>query len=357
MIRNTLPALLLLLATSLNAQTYKTVKGAWQRAGYTGTKPVFPTTLNVHDYGADTTGAHPCDAALTGAITALNGRPGNIYFPAGTYLFNEPIHINRDSIVLRGAGYDATVLRFRPTGGASNLINIAGTASVDTSALSADAMRGATSVSADRGTFHAGDWLNLSMDDRDLMTSSWAYGSLAQTFQINAVVDDTLFFSSPLRASFFRAKRATLRRIIPRNNIGIECLKIQRMDATPDQTSNIVFDYAANCWVTGVESDSANFAHIEINRSANIDVTGCYIHGAFAYGGGGQGYGILVQFGSGECRAEANYFNHLRHSMVLQAGPMATCWRIIMQHILTGQSQICPTAVPAILSCMAITRL
>ena len=73
--------------------------------------------------------------------------------------------------------------------------------------------------------------------------------------------------------------------------VGIECLKIKRMDIDPtaNQTSNIFFNYAAFCWVKGIESDSANFAHISILNSSNIEVTGSYFHGAFSYGGGGVG--------------------------------------------------------------------
>jgi hypothetical protein len=37
-------------------------------------------------------------------------------------------------------------------------------------------------------------------------------------------------------------------------------------------------------------------------------------------GGGGKGYGIMVQNTSGDCLIENNIFRHLRHSMILQAG-------------------------------------
>ncbi len=321
MIRHALTALLLLLTFAADAQTYKPQKTAWSAAGYSGAKPAFPRTRNVVDYGADTSGFLPADAALADAIAALGGQPGTIYFPPGAYLFTAQVRIGRDSISLSGAGYDATVLRFSLGGRAENLVSIAGSEGADTAMLTRDALRSDTAISISVGAaIRTGDWVTLGMDDQEFMTSSWAYGSLAQTVQVAAIRGETLFISSPLRAGFLRERGASLRRIIPRNNVGIECLKLQRLDATAGQSSNIIFDRAVNCWVAGVESDTANFAHIEINRSSNIEVTGCYIHDAFAYGGGGQGYGILLQFGSGACKAEANYFNHLRHSMVLQAG-------------------------------------
>ncbi len=104
--------------------------------------------------------------------------------------------------------------------------------------------------------------------------------------------------------------------------VGIECLKIKRMDVdlTANQTSNIFFNYAAFCWVKGIESDSANFAHISILNSSNIEVTGSYFHGAFSYGGGGVGYGVVCHLTTGDCLIENNIFKHLRHAMLLQAG-------------------------------------
>lgn len=312
--------MLLALSYPGDAQTYHPEKTAWQVAGY-GLKPEFSRTSDVSHYGADRTGVRPADTAVASAIAALEGMPGTIYFPPGTYLFHAPINIDRDSIRLSGAGYDTTTLRFDLRGAPLNAINIRGTENADTALLIADALRGNLSATVAAGTsWHVGDWLRLGMDDRAYMTSAWAHGALAQTVNVRAIHGDTIVFSAPLRASFLKASAARLRRIMPRNNVGIECLKVQRLDASADQSSNIAFDQAVNCWVSGIESDTANFAHIEINRSSNIEVRGCYFHDAFAYGGGGQGYGVLLQFGSGECRIAANYFNHLRHSMVLQLG-------------------------------------
>ena len=138
--------------------------------------------------------------------------------------------------------------------------------------------------------------------------------------QVQAVSGSTVTFASPFRFNYLLANRPVIRRIMPRNNVGMECLKIRRQDTTAGQASNIAFDRAVNCWVSGIESDTTNFAHIEINRSSNIEVSNSYLHDAFAYGGNGQAYGVLLQFGSNECKVEANYFNHLRHSMLLQAG-------------------------------------
>lgn len=305
-----------------SAQQYRVERTNWQDAGYEGTRPVFTQSVSVLQYGADNTGVSSCNTALTSAINALNGRPGIILFPAGTYYFDAAVHIGRDSIILRGAGHDSTRLRFNLAGQLQSLITInGGPATADTAMLSAGGARSATSLQvADASRFQPGDWVVLAMDDQAYTTSAWAYGSVSQTMQVQSKAGNVLTFRSPLRFGFPLANRPVIRKINPRHHIGIECLKVQRLDATAGQSSNIVFDRAVNCWVNGIESDTTNFAHIEINRSAHIEVINSYLHHAFSFGGNGQAYGVLLQFGSNECKIEANYFRRLRHSMLLQAG-------------------------------------
>jgi hypothetical protein len=44
------------------------------------------------------------------------------------------------------------------------------------------------------------------------------------------------------------------------------------------------------------------------------------MHHAHEYGDGGRGYGVVMHFGTGDCLIENNVFEHLRHSILLQAG-------------------------------------
>ena len=107
----------------------------------------------------------------------------------------------------------------------------------------------------------------------------------------------------------------------PISNVGIECLTIQRMDDTaPEQSSNIHFENAVNCWVNGIESVNTTFAHIEASACSNLSITNSFMHDSFDYGGGGRGYGVMLHFTSNECLIYNNIFQHLRHSMILQAG-------------------------------------
>jgi hypothetical protein len=104
-----------------------------------------------------------------------------------------------------------------------------------------------------------------------------------------------------------------------KTHVGIECLGIERVDATVAQTKNIDFSWAAYCYVNGVKSNKTNFGHVVMSNSYNVHVTNNYFSNAHAYGGGGQGYGVVLQLTSGNCLVQNNIFEHLRHSMLLQA--------------------------------------
>lgn len=308
-------------STLIFSQGYHLQKTNWQDAGYKGNFPAFTNEKNILDYGGDATNTNANDSALTAAVAALNGEAGVIYFPAGEYAFRSSINVNRDSIIFRGAGYDSTRLVFDLGGSLDDLIRISGTLAADTTSIIGDAVRGDSVVTVySTSGFNVGDWVVLKMDDQAYMYSSWAYGSLSQTMQIKTINANVMTFASPFRFTYSEANGAYLQRLAPRNHVGIECLAIQRLDATAGQSSNIVFSKAVNCVVKGIESDSANFAHIEVNGSSNISITGSYFHDAFAYGGNGQGYGVLLQEGTNECKVEENYFRHLRHSMIMQSG-------------------------------------
>jgi hypothetical protein len=134
------------------------------------------------------------------------------------------------------------------------------------------------------------------------------------------VNDSILNLEYPLRLNVPLSLTPRIYPLQPRTGVGIECLKIVRNDATVNQSTNVTFRYAVNCWLIGVESEFTNFGHTEMTYSSNILIKGNYFHHAHAYGGGGQGYGTVIQYSSGQCLIENNVFEHLRHSVLLQAG-------------------------------------
>ena len=225
-----------------------------------------------------------------------------------------------DSIVLKGNSSDSTTLSF-DLSGASDLIRVNGSVSNTIARFIANADKDSSFIVLDNPQlFQANDYIKIFQNDSALLFSNWAYGSVGQIVQISTIVGNRINLNSPLRKSFVLNDSCRVRKMLPVKEVGIECLKIKRLDQSLGQTTNIDINYAVNCWVKGVESDTCNFAHIAISNSSNIEISGCYFHDAFAYGGGGQAYGVVAQATSGECLIENNVFNHLRHSMLIQSG-------------------------------------
>jgi hypothetical protein len=311
---------LTLLTSTIKAQTIPENRRVdWTAAGYQGSKPTYSNVRNITNFGGSGDGVAPNDAALQASIVSLGADSGIIYFPAGTYSFISTITL-RSGIVLKGQDASATTLQFN-LAGANSLINISGSSTHDTANVTSTVYKNQNSVSADNpDLFKADDYVKMFQNDSALVNDAFALTTVGQILRIQNITGNTITFYHPLRKDYVITDAPRLTRLIMTTGVGIECLKIKRIDSTIAQTANIFFNNAAQCWIKGVESDSCNFAHVQIDNSTNIEITGSYFHGSFGYGGGGQGYGIAAEFTSGECLIENNIFKHLRHAMLLQAG-------------------------------------
>lgn len=266
-------------------------------------------------------GLSPNDAVIPAFVASYFGPGAILEFPSGVFLFNNTINLP-NNFILRGKGPDSTILKM-DLGGSGHSISIEGTSSnQDTSKLLFPSGKGTRQLIVwDASNLSIGDWLQLKQYDTDWVTSSWSEKQTGQIVQIDSLLGDTLWLKSPLRMDYDTARTAYFQKINPQKNIGIECLKIERIDDTaPQQTCNVSFKYAVNCWVKGIESENCTFSHVRAERSSNLYIAQSYFHHGFNYGGGGRAYGVVFQFATGECLAENNIFEHLRHSMLLQAG-------------------------------------
>lgn len=314
--------ILLMFTTNLNSQVLPANRSVnWSLAGFHGTVPNYSTIVNITNYGGVGDGQTPNDTAFANALNALSGADGVIYFPAGSYLFNLPISL-RSNLILRGATSDSTTLKFElDSNNSYDAIYISGNATSTFVSLSSSAVKDSSYLEVDSASnFAVGDYIKLTLNDSSLAFSNWAYGTIGQVIKISSIVNNKIFLESPLRMDYDLTKYPKINKLNMITNVGIECLKIHRADATVGQTSSVVFNYAAQCWVSGIESYMCNFGHIELNYSTNISILGSYFNDAHAHGGGGQGYGVIAQTTSGECLIENNIFKHLRHSMLLQSG-------------------------------------
>ena len=295
----------------------------WSNSGYQGN---YLRSANVVDFlavGGVNDGLTDNSTALQNAI-ANTAKPVVIYFPAGNYLFNTSINLP-DSTILRGATSDSTSLLFDFSGTIGNGINISGSLNATTTNVTSGAERFSNFVVVDDATlFSADDYAEILQNNGtwDTQPVSWADNSVGQIMHISAISADTLFFDEVLRINYDYNLNPRIRMFTPRIQVGLECLKIERLDdVAVGVCFNVNFSYAAKCGITGVEIATSIGSHIEFDASTNITVSRCYIYDNFAYDGTStHGYGITLFGRTGQCRIENNILRHLRHSFSLQCG-------------------------------------
>ncbi|MCZ2392249.1 MAG: T9SS type A sorting domain-containing protein [Chitinophagales bacterium] len=296
----------------------------WSLAGYHGEIPDFERVINIMDFGADNSGGVPNDNAFNAALASLNGAPAVINFPAGEYLFNK-IMVLRSNLIIRGAGSDSTKFTFDMTVNNRDCIKASGTNTSIQAALISPANKGVDKIEVeDVSKFSVGDYIQLKMDDSELVVSDWAKQTVGQIVKISAINDKQLTLNRPLRLDYPLNKSPFISKLKMLENIGIECISIvNKVKAGTVQIKNINFINVAQSWIKGVSSYDCNYSHICLERCTNVTVSDSYFQDAQAYGGDGQGYGVVCQITTNECKIESNIFKHLRHSMLLQAGANA----------------------------------
>jgi hypothetical protein len=280
------------------------------------------TEINVMDYGATGNGTTNDQPAVMNAITALNGSLGYIYFPPGNYLMNSPISLP-DSAILKGFSSDASVLLFNFATASWDCITLSGSTASVFVQIDAGYIKGNYRIRSDSAfIFNPLDYAEIVEENGswDDVPISWAAQSVGQIVQIDHVHNDTIFLMSPLRITYESQLNPRIRKIDPRVNAGVECLKIKRLDQSM-AGANIGIYLAANCLVRGVESDISVSAHVDIFQSTRILVEGCYFHHSYVYNGESKhGYGVTLNSHSGECLITNNIFRYLRHAMMVKTG-------------------------------------
>lgn len=292
----------------------------WSLAGVKTEMPDVTVTVDMAEEGGVADGVTSNNVAFSAILDAYEGEVLEIYFSPGVYFFDSGISLPTNCTLV-GLNADSTTLRFDLGGASENAINVNGSLDATTSALISPIDFGTnTCLVVDPDFFEVDDWVMLVDDDTELITSDWAAGKTGQILQIREKIGDTIVLDSPFRRNYLLENEPYVVKVNLKEHVNIKNLKIERLDATDAQTNNISFRYAANCRVNCIESDRCNFAHISFEYSSNCDISGNYFHDGHDYGGGGKAYGVVCQFATGECLVTDNNFEHLRHSMLLQAG-------------------------------------
>lgn len=333
-----------LAAATLQAQVVPAERlflDAWRSAGHSGVIPSPEKIVSVRTFGATGNGTSNDHPAVTAAIASLGGFPGVVYFPPGAYLFNASLLLP-DGVVLRGEGSDHTILRFNVVRHCISITRNQNAAFQPI--LSGYHLHSRQITVANGSAFLPGDYAETRQNnDPEWNVSDWARYAVGQIVRISEVSGNVLTLEQPLRLEYGAALVPEVRKINPIHNVGIENLKIDRLMAgSAVQRNNMLtihFRYAANGWVRGCEVVNAFGGHVGIEYSTRIEVTGCHIHHAYEYDGGGSGYGVRLEMKTGECKIENNIFHMLRHAMLVQAGATECIWLQLCIRCVQRQSR------------------
>ena len=294
----------------------------WSLAGYPGDIPnIDGPIINVKDYGAVGDGVTDDYDAIQNAINAATN-PSIVFFPAGTYLIQDRLSL-QSGVVLRGEGHQLTHIVCQSSSGCIQLRGNPSGSYVD---IQGDLTKGATQITvADAAEFTVGEGAQIRQDD--IVTSpdwDWSFDEnmyvVGQMARITAINGNVLTIEPPLHIDYTSDKHPQIRPIGYLEQVGIEDLKIRRLDSGSSSYNNIDLRYVADSWIRRVESDWTEKYHISVSNSLFIEIRDSYIHDAKSRGDGGRGYGVSLANNVTSVLVENNIFYDLRHSMIVQLG-------------------------------------
>ena len=291
----------------------------WSLAGMQG-KRMFPTNeINFLEVGGLNDGKPGNDEIIKKVLKECKEEPLVIYFPEGTYYFQKPITLTSNT-VLKGADAEKSRFKFN-LNGSSHCIQTVGKQTKDTLLITESIKKGDEFIEVTPNSkIEAGNWIRIIDNDHDKVYSSWARGKTGQIVQVESLEGTRIKLKSPTRRDYLLENNPKVVLLDMNENIGIESMTITREDPTKTQTDNIHFRFTVNSWVKDVKSYSCNYAHVRLEFANNCEIIDSFFKDGHSYGSGGKAYGIACQFASGECLIQGNTFEHLRHSMLLQAG-------------------------------------
>jgi hypothetical protein len=243
--------------------------------------------------------------------------PTILYFPAGAYQFGNSLDL-KDNVIMKGEGPDETAFNF--TGG-DGALNFRGAEVGSEIAIVEDVAPGAKIIQVeDASNFSQGDLIEVAEDLESF--EDWGQRGRGGVFKIMKIDPraNIITLDTPLAIGLdnVREKKATVQKIDPVENTGVQDLIIIRGRETNGSTINL--DRAYNAFIKNVTSKKTSKHHIEISSSHNVVISDSFLDDAYNHGGGGYGYGILIGELSTNILVTNNILKNLRHEAVFQLG-------------------------------------
>ena len=287
----------------------------WQHSGLLQSFDTNYEVIHLEDYNVDPNGILDCSSILQGL---LNQYDHAIFeFPEGTFRLNQPIELHSHQVIV-GKGPDLTHF-LADLNGLGHVFSINGGLGQLTFEIDSAIQKNQAFIVCPQHNLNIGEWIYLQNDDTSLVYSTWAIGTTGQVLKIQQINGDSIWLDEPIRRDYSGA--CWLRKITPAREIGFRCFSVERQDDTaPSQTSTFRFYATVDALIESIYSRNCTFAHVDISCSSRITVRKNFFTEGFSYGGGGRGYGVVLQQSTGTCLIEDNIFKHLRHSILLQSG-------------------------------------
>lgn len=309
----------------------------WDQAGVEGGIPTISRSVNFLDHVGKPK-ANDIAPALQNLIERID-EDTVIYFPPGDYYFRSNIRFRPRShkLVLRGAGADQTTFHFETPGiDWEGLFEIRGEAVSEPVKVLGSAHLGSQRIRlASTESLSVGDTVVLSQDnDPQIMKTyhtrkafpeeyeetleSWAKRTTGQILKIESIEGDFVELDRPLRMTYEWNNRSVQKlRVV--EWVGLENFRVIN-HANVDRLFSIKFTRAANCWVSGVVSEKTVKFHVSTPQSRKLTIRDSHFFGGFRMGGGGHGYGVVVERHTSDCLVVNNSFSHLRHALMAKEG-------------------------------------
>lgn len=279
---------------------------------------------SVKAYGATGDGVTNDTSFIQAAIDAAAAAGGGcVLLPSGDYSANQ---IALKSRVWLVAENGARILKIAGSvSDTNNAINMSGTVTATSSALTGSAVPEDGSVAvADGSLFAAGDWCLL----RD---NTWADTGVAGRNQeivyISGVATNTVSFRSAVIGAYATTDSAELVKITPIVDSVVSGVEIV-VPAGATTGGGIRLDVTANCSVRDCTIYGPNDnPGIDVLRSCGAEVSGNKIYDGQENGTGGYGYAIQIGESSHHVRVFGNHQDNVRESVATNRARMVvfTC--------------------------------
>ena len=233
---------------------------------------------------------------INSALSDANNQSGNsiIYFQSPEYHINQKIDISFNEktkdgnvVFLGNLSPDTlTTLTFEGVDEDENCFYISGYWLDNTASILVDMNKGDKRIIFDDHAnirLQPGEWVKFCEPNFDDNYNKSDAEFIGQLTQVESYSPGEITIKDEAAKNYSAANGMWLREFRPMQNIGFENMKIQRDNTSKGYGSTFYFSLAANCWLDGVELYNCTGYHIQVNRSAHLSFTGCFIHKATNY--------------------------------------------------------------------------